>query len=268
MGVRLIVEALDSAPAGLNAAQRLLLVALCESARDSTRVAMPGQEELLHRCPGTASTLKRNLEALVEHGAIERVVFGHNRDGEPVYACRGRRAEYRILPFASELAVDELLAAADEAPERGPAVGPFDGGGDTPNAPLSLVDNPVDSRGDAAGKGPSSGPLREEKGAHSWTERGPSMERKGPTGGPPIPHSPHTPQIRAGEISTVVAGLRSRTGTEIDRDHAERVARQILDAAPYRVRDARKYLAGAITRDDRPERFLPTPTPPRYQRHA
>lgn len=257
MGVRLIVEALDSAPAALNAAQRLLLVALCESARDSTRIAMPGQEELLRRTPGTSSTLKRNLEALVEHGAIERVVFGHNRDGEPVYACRGRRAEYRILPFASELAVDELLAAVDESPGKGPT-----------GEPLSLVDSPVDNYPDADGKGPSSGPLPEEKGAHPWTERGPFMERKGPTDGPPIPHTPHTPQIRAGEISTVVAGLRSRTGTEIDRDHAERVARQILDAAPYRVRDARKYLAGAITRDDRPERFLPTPTPPRYQRHA
>ena len=58
---------------------------------------MPGQEELRRRCPGTSSTLKRNLEALVEHGSLNGARVGRHALGDE----EGRdlvRGELQQLP--------------------------------------------------------------------------------------------------------------------------------------------------------------------------
>jgi DNA-binding Lrp family transcriptional regulator len=66
------------------------------------------------------------------------------------------------------------------------------------------------------------------------------------------------------EITAVIEALRTRTGKTIDKYHATLVIKQLVDGRP-RIRDRIKYLTGSIAKDPDPTKFLPTPTPPRYQ---
>ncbi|GAB3209765.1 hypothetical protein GCM10027294_25480 [Marinactinospora endophytica] len=113
MGVRLIVEVLDYAPASLTPRERYVLIVLAEGARDHTRVCWPGVEDderFIHR-----SRLKSRsqryavLKALVEKGVLENVRRGQ----------KGVRAGYRIAPMAPE--------GAALPPFQGPGIRDADG---------------------------------------------------------------------------------------------------------------------------------------------
>lgn len=99
MGVRLIVEVLDFAPANLTPRERWFLIVLAEGARDHTRVCWPGVEddEIFIRRTRIASRSQRYsaLKALIQKGALENVVRGQ----------KGVRAGYRIPKLAPEGAV-------------------------------------------------------------------------------------------------------------------------------------------------------------------
>lgn len=94
MGVRLIVEVLDYAPASLTPRERYVLIVMAESARDATRVCWPGIEddEVFIRRSRLNSRSQRYavLKALIEKGALENVVRGQ----------KGIRAGYRIAAMA------------------------------------------------------------------------------------------------------------------------------------------------------------------------
>jgi hypothetical protein len=60
--------------------------------------------------------------------------------------------------------------------------------------------------------------------------------------------------------------LKNRTGKTIDEHHATLVIKQLEDRSKEPIRDRIKYFTGAIAQDPNPGRFLPTPSPPRYER--
>jgi hypothetical protein len=99
VGVRLIVEALDWAPESLTHRERLVLVVLCEDARDGAlgEIDDKGHEkrvtwskvdspDVLRRCHVSRAELYAVLKSLIRKGCIEVAVRG-----QP-----GRRARYRI----------------------------------------------------------------------------------------------------------------------------------------------------------------------------
>jgi hypothetical protein len=74
-------------------------------------------------------------------------------------------------------------------------------------------------------------------------------------------------RANADAVTTVIHGLRERTGKTIGEEHAALVVRQLLEGRAG-IRDHCRYLSGAIRNDANPHRFLPTPTPPRFTREA
>jgi hypothetical protein len=79
---------------------------------------------------------------------------------------------------------------------------------------------------------------------------------------------PSDPRARANEIAAVIRALQDRTGRTIDEHHAGLVVNQLLDGRRDEIRTTTvRYLTAAIAQDPNPRRFLPTPGPPRYQRH-
>lgn len=100
MGIRLIVEVLDQYPRDLTPAERLVLVAIAEAARDETREGWPGMELLIRRTGLSRSAVTKILQRLARRRPpIEvRVSIGKGHDGRLVYASRGRRTTYRLPP--------------------------------------------------------------------------------------------------------------------------------------------------------------------------
>ena len=103
MGVRLIVEALDWAPESLTHRERLVLVVLCEDARDGAvgEIDDQGREkrvtwskvdspDSLRRCHVSRGELYAVLKSLIRKGCIEVA-----ERGQP-----GRRARYRVRRLA------------------------------------------------------------------------------------------------------------------------------------------------------------------------
>lgn len=108
MGVRLIVEVLDFAPANLTPRERWALVVMAEGARDTTRVCWPGvenDERFIRRCRLSRSQRYAVIKALIEKGALENVRRGQKHV----------RASYRIAAMAPAEAV---LPEPQDAPEE------------------------------------------------------------------------------------------------------------------------------------------------------
>lgn len=99
MGVRLIVEVLDYAPASLTPRERYVLIVLAEGARDHTRVCWPGIEddETFIQRSRLKSRSQRYavIKALIEKGALDNFQRGQ----------KGVRAGYRIARMAPKGAV-------------------------------------------------------------------------------------------------------------------------------------------------------------------
>ncbi|MGW4411185.1 hypothetical protein ACWEJ6_44640 [Nonomuraea sp. NPDC004702] len=93
MGIRLIVEALDHAPASLTPRERYALLVLAEDANDRTRLlwnGVEGNEKVVQRLRAGRSERAAILKALIDKGAIERVKRGQKQ----------QHAEFRIRPMA------------------------------------------------------------------------------------------------------------------------------------------------------------------------
>ena len=101
MGIRLIVEVLDSAPSVLSQSERLLLVVLAERADDVTRRVQWRRSEapmdVLTRRTGLSPRGVRDVVTrLSHHGLDVRVPIGTDRRGRPLYAVPGRSLDYRV----------------------------------------------------------------------------------------------------------------------------------------------------------------------------
>lgn len=246
MGINLVVEVLDHAPQDIAPGDRLMLVVLAEQARDETRECWPGDEVLAHRTGTAPRSVRRTITRLEHAGLVERVPVGVDVNGRPIYAHRGHATTYRIahMRVAEPVALEDRRRP-DEAPERRTDETANDAG--KADAPVLHLDR----------KGGPPGPERRTAGTGKAD--------------PPVPppltvpsRNPHPPRGRREERSAVIEALLERTGKTIDDDHADRVIRQLLAGRDIRHRPA--YLRGAIARDDRPERFLPTVCPPPFRR--
>lgn len=106
MGIDLITEVLFHAPPDLTAAERTLLIAIAEEARDETRRAYPGREALLHRTGLGLTGLSRAFGRLAGRGLEVRVAQGKDSNGNPVYAYRGRQSQYQLPKLCPHLRHD------------------------------------------------------------------------------------------------------------------------------------------------------------------
>lgn len=180
MGVRLIVEVLDHAPAELSPLDRLLLVVIAEDANDTTREGFPGWELIARRMrwtghkDGGKGAVRSALAKLAEHGVDVRVPLTKGKDGRAVYAASGHRTVYRIPPL-----------------RRGAIPAPLEGGQSLP--PLT------------------------EKGGQSLPAKGGNPDpSRGAIPAPPSPQVPSaSPQQREGQPSdeeraAVMAEIRRR----------------------------------------------------------
>lgn len=99
MGVRLLVEVLDHAPADLTPAERLVLAVLAEDARDETRKCWPGMDKLERRTGLRSDSLRRVFQRLAKRGLEVRVPITFTKKGAPVFAREGVQTNYRIPEF-------------------------------------------------------------------------------------------------------------------------------------------------------------------------
>lgn len=97
VGVRLMSEMLDHAPASWTPSERLVVVAIAEQANDNTRRGYPGIELIAHRAGVDVGTVSRTLNRLRKKGAELRVPMeGVGNKGQAIYAVRGHRTVYAI----------------------------------------------------------------------------------------------------------------------------------------------------------------------------
>lgn len=112
-------------------------------------------------------------------------------------------------------------------------------------------------------------PLSAGERRHQRAEKAAPASRKAAPGFPrPVISSQRSSQsarATADDLSPVIEAVEDMTGKTIDGDHAARIVRQVLDGRAG-IRDHARYAAAAIRQDPKPQRFLPTPQPPPYQR--
>lgn len=63
----------------------------------------------------------------------------------------------------------------------------------------------------------------------------------------------------------IISEIEERTRVRISRDHAAQVARQILGRASSPPRRPLVFVRAAIRREENPQNFVPTNTPPPYR---
>lgn len=118
MGVGLIQEVLDHAPEDITSSEMVVLLVLAESARDASREAWPGMQELARRCRLTPDGVQKVLRRLAGRGIDVRVVVAKDKNGRPMYAARGHRTTYR-LPSLGPLRADSDPSFEDNARTTG-----------------------------------------------------------------------------------------------------------------------------------------------------
>ncbi|GAB7044895.1 hypothetical protein [Catenuloplanes indicus] len=191
MGVKLMVEILDHAPAAWTQSERLLAVSIAEQVRDSVRRGAPTIDLLALRTGMNAESISKTLRRLSDKGYEFRVPQGKDRTGRVVFAYRGMRTEF-VVPKLCPLAVhatnicvqfarDEPADVATESVERpdgGPAI---TGDLDAPR-PLVVAERP--DQGPVKGQeSPDGGPaIRKERADHR-----PAIKAERPDGGPEWP---------------------------------------------------------------------------------
>ncbi|MBN9737311.1 MULTISPECIES: helix-turn-helix domain-containing protein [unclassified Pseudonocardia] len=252
MGVRLLSYVLDAMPQEATLGDRLVMFVLAEQARDSTRLCWPGTDTLTTRTGMSEGSIRRSVRRLITFGILERVASGTDRNGTTVYAHRGHRTTFRIVtgPEKADRA-DRLSTGAEDDERRS-----------RETAIASQKADPGDRLRDEKG-----GPVGPERRSRETAKPG---ERR--TRGTALPSEVHpvrepssaraAPEHRA----VVRSVLEERTGKSISDDYADAVVREVLDGrAP---KSPERYLRAALERELRPERWLETPIPPRYERPA
>lgn len=119
MGVRLIREVLDHAPADLTPAELVVLLVLAHDARDDTRQCWPGIDTIAQRARMHPTSLRRMFTRWGNRiPSLEvRVPIGKGADGRPLFAAKGHRTVYRIPELVPEGATD---GCAFEGQRRNP----------------------------------------------------------------------------------------------------------------------------------------------------
>lgn len=128
MGIRLMVEVLDHAPATLTPRERYALVVLAEDARDETRLCSKGvesNEKVMRRFRVGRSERAAILKALIDKGALERVKRGQ----------KYQHAEFRIPPLAPAQDLEIPDAEQDAAPPQDPETPDAEAVGDAAQDP-------------------------------------------------------------------------------------------------------------------------------------
>lgn len=119
MGIALIAEVMDYAPADLTPAELVVLLVLAESASDATREAWPGMERLVRRTRLSVTGVRAVFRRLAARGIEVRVARGTDKHGQPVYAVRGKQPTYRLPVLAPE---GVTVVTPNEATESGAVV--------------------------------------------------------------------------------------------------------------------------------------------------
>ncbi|WP_329564685.1 hypothetical protein [Kitasatospora sp. NBC_01266] len=176
VGIRLIAEVMDHAPATLTHREAWVLGVLAEDANDATRVCWPGVEDdpstvRRMRIPSRSSRYDV-LKALRAKGALEVVEAGR----------RGRRAVYRIPVLATAASTPKGPGSPDANPGLGPDL-------QDPNDAIGSG-SPGPNEGFASGE-PGPNEARKGPGSPDATHRkGPDLTPKGSGKPGPLPLIP------------------------------------------------------------------------------
>ncbi|MEU4372449.1 helix-turn-helix domain-containing protein [Pseudonocardia alni] len=243
-------------PPDATAGDRLVLFVLAEQARDSTQLCWPGTDSLMSRTGMADGSIRRIVRRLVAFGLLERVPSGTDCNGSTIYAHRGHRTTYKITP-PTRMADPSDRLSTDAADLDGGPVRRSDRSGFPPRKA-----DPSDRL--TAGKGGPVGPERRTHGSVLPPVRRPHGSAL-PSVVQPV-SEPSSARATPDHRAVVRDALRERTGKEIPDEYADAVAREVLDGR--HPRSPERYLRAAIEREMHPERWLPTPTPPRYRREA
>lgn len=130
MSYELVEEVLDHAPAGLGAAERLVLVCIAEECRGKTRIRDIPAEDIRRRTGLGERGLRHACERLAKAGIKVRVALSLDRNGEPVYALTGKVCRWVLPAFpapagcpctrCSEADLDVLPQSEEDAQGRAP----------------------------------------------------------------------------------------------------------------------------------------------------
>lgn len=125
MGIRLMIEVLDSAPADLTPAQRLVLVVIAERAHDDTREAWPGGADkwgldtIARRTGLKPESVRKAIQQMARKGVEIRVPIKMGADGRPVYAHEGQQTTFRIPRFAKGVHQDPPQEGGPQSQQGG-----------------------------------------------------------------------------------------------------------------------------------------------------
>lgn len=113
MSGRIVGEILDNAPEDLTRLQLQVLIALAESARDTTRVATHKTTKvaLAYRCRTTPDTVKNALRALRERGLITPT-NGH--------AHKGKAQHWHVTKLTADHRRAVMTGGPHDTPSRDP----------------------------------------------------------------------------------------------------------------------------------------------------
>ena len=117
LGYRLYREVLGFAPADLTSGELVVALVIADDAGDDTRRSWIESAELHYRSRMKPSTVRANLAKLAARGLEFRVAHGNDKNGNPVYAVKGKTPDYLVPDF--------FLGASPLAPKAvdNPAVG-------------------------------------------------------------------------------------------------------------------------------------------------
>lgn len=183
----LVEEMMDHAPRHLTPSQRHLLAVLAELCRGDGRHVSESLDYVAWRYGTSASGVKQALRAMAAAGVDVRVALGVDKNGNPVYAVRGRVPTFRLPVFP--------------APEGCPC------------RRCEAVHNPVDN----SPEGGSIQPPTDVKGAESRPEGGSNQPPNPPEGGSNQPPS----RSLSGDTSSSLARNARELAAEIGASDEE-----------------------------------------------
>lgn len=234
MAYELVAEVLDHAPAGLTAAERLVMVVIAEYVLSSDyarglRTTSRPAGDVARRAGLKPEGLKATLQRLAGRNLELRVALATGRDGRPVYAMPGRSTTYQVPVLA---AINGGTCVCEDCQQIAVPVIPK--GGSQPRL--------------TAHKGGSQPRLG---GATAPPNRGRNRGNPGPR-----TRARATPT----DLDTIVEEMLDHAEIRITVDDAAVIYRDVLDRAGTPPRHPLSYVLQAIRAE--PHRYRPTPTPP------
>ncbi|MGH3936443.1 MAG: helix-turn-helix domain-containing protein [Pseudonocardiaceae bacterium] len=231
MGIRLMIEVLDHAPAELTPPERLLLVALAETARDDTRSCWPGMETLTRRTGLSARRVREVLAELAQRGYEVRVPSGVDKRGMPVFASKGHRTVYRVPPFR----------------QRRPDSAALEGAGSRPLHDAKAAESGAQRRRNPVAKAAESRPPSPQEPSREPSNPPCASRRSAPT----------QPDRRTtADLNTIRTALANIGSKRTDDDWCRRVVKHAQQNGTAR-NDLTGFVVACI--ENEPERFKPLP---------